>query len=294
MPAMMRSAPAGKGSRSGGAGRSARAKGPAGYAPAKLRGAAGVGLKPHIAAYAAASVLGAGLLLMLATGGRAQALAGVIERGVDHRLGAMGLRLATVQVRGASAFADPDIRRALAVQPGAPILGLDLAALRDRVESVGWVKSATVARLLPDTLVVAVVERPRLAVWQARGVASVIDPDGHVIPEADAGRFPDLPMVVGDGAAEAAAAILPMVQSRPRLSSRTEALVRVDGRRWDIRLKDGGLIQLPATGEDAALMQLDQLDQKSRLLELGFARIDLRDPQTVAVRPRDATGAAGT
>ena len=69
-----------------------------------------------------------------------------------------------------------------------------------------------------------------------------------------------------------------------------EALVRVDGRRWDIRLKDGGLIQLPAAGEDAALIQLDQLDQKSRLLEVGFARIDLRDPQMVAVRPR-TTGA---
>jgi cell division protein FtsQ len=52
-------------------------------------------------------------------------------------------------------------------------------------------------------------------------------------------------------------------------------------------MKDGGLIQLPAVGEDSALIQLDQLDQKSRLLELGFARIDLRDPELVAVRPRD-------
>ena len=47
-------------------------------------------------------------------------------------------------------------------------------------------------------------------------------------------------------------------------------------------------IQLPAVGEDSALIQLDQLDQKSRILELGFARIDLRDPEMVAVRPRDA------
>jgi cell division protein FtsQ len=68
---------------------------------------------------------------------------------------------------------------------------------------------------------------------------------------------------------------------------RLEALVRVDDRRWDLRMKDGGLIQLPSTGEDSALIQLDQLDQKSRILELGFARIDLRDPELVAVRPRD-------
>jgi len=179
------------------------------------------------------------------------------------------------------------------VTEGQPILGLDLPTLRAQVEGVGWVKSATVARLLPDTIVVAVAERPRLAVWQAGGVASVVDSDGFVIPEADPGRFPNLPLVVGQGANEAAAAILPLVQTRPRLMARLEALVRVDGRRWDIRLKDGGLIQLPATGEDAALIQLDQLDQRARLLELGFARIDLRDPQMIAVRPRTRAEGAG-
>jgi cell division protein FtsQ len=74
---------------------------------------------------------------------------------------------------------------------------------------------------------------------------------------------------------------------------RLEALVRVDDRRWDIRLKDGSLIQLPARDEDSAFIQLDQLDQKARILELGFARIDLRDPEMVAVRPRDGAGPAG-
>jgi cell division protein FtsQ len=71
-----------------------------------------------------------------------------------------------------------------------------------------------------------------------------------------------------------------------------DAVVRVDDRRWDLRTKDGGLIQLPADGEAAALDQLDKLDQQSRILDLGFARIDLRDPELVAVRPRDATPTA--
>ena len=69
--------------------------------------------------------------------------------------------------------------------------------------------------------------------------------------------------------------------------ARLEAVVRVDDRRWDVRLKDGGLIQLPASGADSALIQLDQLEQRARILELGFARIDLRDPELVAVRPKD-------
>jgi cell division protein FtsQ len=109
-----------------------------------------------------------------------------------------------------------------------------------------------------------------------------------VILEADAARFPNLPLVVGQGADQAAGAILPAIASRPRLRDRLEALVRVDDRRWDLRLKDGSLIQLPAIAEDSALIQLDQLDQRRRILDLGFARIDLRDPDMVAVRPRDA------
>ncbi len=92
--------------------------------------------------------------------------------------------------------------------------------------------------------------------------------------------------MVGEGAAAAAPEILPQVRARPRLMQRLEALVRVDDRRWDIRLKDGGLIQLPADNMESALIQLDQLDQKARVLELGFDRIDLRDPELVAVRPR--------
>ena len=77
---------------------------------------------------------------------------------------------------------------------------------------------------------------------------------------------------------------LPVIAQRPRLMSQMDALVRVDDRRWDLRMKDGSLIQLPATGEESALMQLEHLDQRSRILELGFDRIDLRNPDVVAVR----------
>ena len=93
--------------------------------------------------------------------------------------------------------------------------------------------------------------------------------------------------MVGAGADQAAAEILPLLRQRPRLMGRVDALVRVDRRRWDLRLRDGGLIQLPAGEPEAALIRLDALDQRERLLDLGFARVDLRTPETVAVRPGD-------
>src|SRR5690606_16229068 len=112
-------------------------------------------------------------------------------------------------------------------------------------------------RLLPDTLIIAVTERRPMAVWQAGGRAVVIDGRGEVIEGADPGRFPELPLVVGAGADRAAADLLPLIEAWPRLKTRVEALVRVDERRWDLRLKDGGLIQLPAVDESSALVQLE-------------------------------------
>ncbi|MCR5880990.1 cell division protein FtsQ/DivIB [Phenylobacterium sp. J367] len=253
--------------------------------------AEGAGISPKMALIASVAVLamvGAGVL---ATGGRGERLVHDVGVGVDHRFGAAGFRLAAVHVEGASAMATPDIVAATGVYKDQPLLGLDLEAVRQSVEQVGWVKEARVVRLLPDTLVIAVVERKQLAVWQHGGRTLVIDERGQPIPEADPGRFPTLPLVVGLGGAEMAPGILPTLAQRPRLMERMEALVRVDNRRWDLRMKDGSIVQLPAVGEEEALGQLEQLDQRSHILELGFERIDLRNPDVVAVRPRQAVPA---
>ncbi|HLZ75152.1 cell division protein FtsQ/DivIB [Phenylobacterium sp.] len=234
----------------------------------------------------AAAILALATVGALATGHRGQRLAEAIGSGVDARFGAAGFRLKTIEVQGASPMATADIVKAAGVYKNQPILGLNLTDLRKSVERVGWVKEARVVRLLPDTLVVAVVEHRQLAVWQHAGRQLVIDDHGQVIKEADPARFATLPLVVGDGAAAHAPEILPVIAQRPRLIGQMDALVRVDDRRWDVRMKDGSLIQLPADNVESALMHLERLDQRSRILELGFDRIDLRNPDVVSVRPR--------
>jgi cell division protein FtsQ len=244
------------------------------------------GLSPKLALIGAVAVLTLALGVTLATGHRGQRLASAVGTGLDSRFGAAGFRLRAIQVQGASPLATADIVKAARIYKDQPLLGLNLDELRQRIEAVGWVKEARVVRLLPDTLVVAVVERRQLAVWQHAGRQVVIDDHGHPIPEADPSRFSTLPLVVGEGGADHAPEILPIIAQRPKLMGRMDALVRVDDRRWDVRMKDGSLIQLPADGVENALMQLERLDQRSRILELGFDRIDLRNPDVVAVRPR--------
>lgn len=269
--------------------RSASSRGGArGAAPGKLHGAYGR-LPARWALGITAGVLTLGVGLILFTGDRLHQTSQAIGHGIAGQLAGAGFKLAALHVEGASTIAQSDIVRATGLYRDQPILGLDLNEVRSRVERVGWVKSARVVRLLPDTLVIAVSQRPTVAVWQNRGRLHVVDDHGVIIPEADPARFADLPLVVGEGANVSAASILEELHRYPRVTQRMEALVRVDDRRWDIRMKDGGLIALPAVDEGSALVQLDQLDQTRRILDLGFSRIDLRDPELVAVRRRDVS-----
>lgn len=272
--------------------RSARAR-PA-RAPSKLRAAHGAGLSRALSILALCLVVSLGLVVVLATGGRGERLAHAVRTAADTHLASIGFRLGGVHLQGASPAAQADILHAAAIPLGAPIFDVDLDAIRQRVERVGWVERARVIRLLPDTLVVSVDERPLIAVWEHAGRAMVIASNGAVMTKVDPARFTSLPLIVGEDANLDAARILKLVLGRQRLAQRLDALVRVDTRRWDIRLKDGCLISLPAAGDDEALARLDQLDRRTRLLELGFARIDLRDPEMVVVRPRGAVAPVST
>jgi len=269
-----------------------------GAATAAARGrtaAPGGGLSAPTILLAALGVLLAALILILATGGRGARIVATVGEGVSARLAGAGFRLAAVRIKGASPLATADILRAAELYKDQPLAGLDLDAVRRRIESVGWVHDVRVVRLLPDTLLIQVVERRQLAIWQAGGRGQVIDVRGAPIPEADPARFPTLPLVVGAGANVGAADLLLELSRRPEVLSQVDALVRVDQRRWDLKLKSGGVIQLPAEGEAAALRRLDDLDRASGMMRIGFERLDLRDPTAVAVRPRPggAAPAAG-
>lgn len=268
----------------------------------KLKAAQGVRLGAPAAMAVAALLAALILAATLATNGRgAQVvdgagrlaaetarLAGMGRVLMAERFAGLGLRLSDVHLQGASPASQKEILRAAAVTPGVPILDLDLNAIRTRVEQVAWVDHARVIRLLPDTLVIAVQERPLMAIWQHQGRFDVVAADGRVDTTVDPRRFLALPRIIGPGANTEAVTLLPVLSNHPRLAARLLAVRRVDQRRWDLLLKGGGTILLPAADAAGALDRLDRLDRSSRVLDLGLMRIDLRNPRFVVARPAPA------
>ena len=275
-------------------------------ATSKLKAAHTVGMNAPMAGAAAGLLAVMILVAALATGGRerdvhraAVQLAQGAEQLWTQGLGVIhggfadiGFRVAAVHLQGASRASRDEILRAAAIKPGALILDLDLNAVRARVEQVAWVQNARIIRLLPDTLVVAVTERPLMAVWQHHGRRDVIAANGAAVAGVDPGHFTALPLVVGEGANTEAASFLPKLAGRPRLLAHLAAIRRVDRRRWDLILKDGGVIQLAAADEAGSLARLDRLDESAKVLDLGIARLDLRDANFTVARPRGAPATA--
>jgi cell division protein FtsQ len=176
------------------------------------------------------------------------------------------------------------ILKALGVERGTPILSIDPAAAQARLEALPWVSRAAVERRLPRIVYLRLTERRPMALWQLDGEISVIDQNGAVIPGVQSSRFAELPLVVGEGAAAHAAALLAMLDREPEFKPLVMAAVRVGSRRWNLRLRGGIDVRLPETEAAAAWAQFAKLEREHGLLARDVIAIDLRLPDRLVVR----------
>jgi cell division protein FtsQ len=157
------------------------------------------------------------------------------------------------------------ILKALEVERGTPILSIDPAAAQARLEALPWVSRAAVERRLPRIVYLRLTERRPMALFQSS-------------------RFAELPLVVGEGAAAHAAALLAMLDREPEFKPLVMAAVRVGSRRWNLRLRGGIDVRLPETEAAAAWAQFAKLEREHGLLARDVIAIDLRLPDRLVVR----------
>jgi cell division protein FtsQ len=206
------------------------------------------------------------------------------HKGALRGSAAVGLAVAEVVVEGRTHTRRADLLAALGVERGAPILAFDPDAARARIEALGWVRQAAVARRLPDVVYVRIDERVPLALWQRNGALQLVDRDGAVIQKQNVAAFAGLPLIVGDDAPQHAADLLGLLSAFPEIAVQVDAAVRVSGRRWNLRLKSGIDIRLPETGLAPALGRLADLHRTQQVLDRDVIAVDLRKPDRLIVR----------
>ena len=195
-----------------------------------------------------------------------------------------GLTVRAVYVVGRERSPRQDILAALAVKRGDTMLDFDPAAARDRLLAIGWIKRAQVYRRLPDLIEVRLQERRPLALWQNEGRLALIGDDGATILRQGLERFADLPIVVGPKAPMHAAQLIGTLNIEPALFAQVEAVVRVGGRRWDVKLRNGVMVKLPEGDAKAGWVRLARLQAEHGLLDRSVEAIDMRLPDRLVVR----------
>jgi cell division protein FtsQ len=248
-------------------------------------------VRPTLYGLALAGVVGGAAVGVMALdpAGRFATLLG----GVSFDVGSgVGLVVKQVTLEGRQNAPLEELRRALGVQRGDPILAFSPQAAKERLEANAWVAQADVERRLPDTILIRIQERQPYAIWQNNGAISVIDKEGRVISDR-IDEFGLLPWVVGAGANQHAAQMIDLLRTVPELRDRAEALIRVGNRRWNIRLRSGTEIRLPEGLEEAALRRLQEQQRAMALLDRPVAVIDLRLPDKLTVQVAPPTSASG-
>jgi cell division protein FtsQ len=197
---------------------------------------------------------------------------------------ASGYRLRQVVIEGRRNTPKSQVLAQLGVRIGDPLLALDPASLKSKLESLGWVRTATVERRLPDELFVRLGEAIPSAIWQQNGVFHLIDRDGRVISDAEVARFARLVVIVGPGAPQHLGDLLDILGREPQLAARVRAAVWVGDRRWNLRFDNGVDVKLPADSPRAAWSLLARLEREQSLLARDIGVIDMRLPDRLVVR----------
>ncbi|MBE7732256.1 cell division protein FtsQ/DivIB [Devosia faecipullorum] len=211
-------------------------------------------------------------------------LAGTLGEAAQGNFAQAGLAIGEISISGQTLTSEQAIFNALGIAPHTSTLGFDVEEARQRIAELPAVSAVTVRKTYPGDVSVVITEKTPVARWRVDGVTFLIDGKGDQIGE-DRGAYGELPLVIGDGAADDALAMIRALDTVPRLKQGLIALSRIADRRWDMLYDTGLRVQLPEQGVAQALRRLVSYQTDYQLLDRDISIIDLRIDHTVAIRP---------
>lgn len=212
------------------------------------------------------------------------------------------LRVDTIVVDGNQHLSSGEVRALVSGLLGANILTADLQVHRDRLLTSGWVKGATLRRVLPSMVEVTVEERTPIGLGRFGAELYLVDATGTVIdeyrPRFAGFRLPIIDglmppgekgIVVDETRGRLAARLLAALGTRPDLSQQVSQIDVGDPHNAVLLLSDDPTRLY--LGDEQFVSRLDDYFElasalRARVPEIDY--VDLRFDQRVFVRPADA------
>jgi cell division protein FtsQ len=189
------------------------------------------------------------------------------------------LGVATIQITGGKFLSTGQLKQAAAIKQGTPLVRLDTAAVRRRLQALPEVRSAQVKVSYPNSVIITVIERTAVGYRSSGGVMSLVDSDNVDFRRTSAppAGLPRL-LVSGDQADDAAAA--QVAGSLPKATAAKVGTISVpSSESITLVLVDGRTVLWGGTDRNA-----DKGRLLSALLGQPGKYFDVSDPDTVISR----------
>ncbi|ATP12611.1 cell division protein FtsQ [Bartonella henselae] len=214
-------------------------------------------------------------------------LSGRVEMIVKTALSDIGFVVTDVDMSGNKRVVKQEILKILGLDTAPSIFTFNVDRARSLLEQKAWIQSANVQKIYPNRVRISVVERKPYAIWQHDGMMDIVDSTGRVIAPFQTGIVQNLPLVVGQGAQNAAKGFLQALSVYPKVYDHVRAYVRVGDRRWDLILDNGVRVLLPENGAFERLDSLIESATVQNLFSRDVLRVDLRLPDRITVALSD-------
>lgn len=200
------------------------------------------------------------------------------------------LQIKHIIIRGRQLTDENDILTSLGTHINHSLFSFSIEEARSHIDALPFIEHSTIERHLPDTVIITVVERTPIAIWQTQKKFILINEKGERVSNQPIGIkdikiFQKFLLVVGQGANTEAAAIINLINQYPDIKDRTLALIRIGGRRWNVLLRNGITLLLPEGVESSALERLNTYQTQFHLFERPIETIDMRLPDRMVIHP---------
>lgn len=199
----------------------------------------------------------------------------------------IGFTVDDIIIEGRNKTSKEDILSALRITRSDNILALDVYDIKQKIETLPWIRNATVKRsFFPNIIQIKITERQVQSIWQLSNKFYPIDTEGNVI-DADFKPTKPILLIVGEGAPENITKLLEDISEDQEIFKRIKVANFISKRRWNLILDDienGINIKLPEENIDKVWKKLLKLNTTKGILKRKLTIIDLRLEGKVIVK----------
>ena len=190
-----------------------------------------------------------------------------------------GFALTNITIHGHDNAPLSDISEIMEEYRDRSIFAVDIVDIHKQLITHEWIIDSIVARRLPSTIDIVIIEKIPVAVWQYKHKLHLIDREGDIISSKDIEEFSELLHVVGQDANIYAQSLIKATQVYPILASKLKSAVRYGQRRWNLNFDQQITVKMPEEQFDTAYSYLNSLNKKNRLFDHGYKVLDLRNAE---------------